>query len=132
MAETIRLAPHDPVPDYGDHVLVLRRMGEDDPNSVVTELVFYGAHPSTVTAVDAGGQAMGLEQAVLTAEAEATRRGLSRVYVVDRMAGKLEQEVLAGHGSRAFVGDDLADSDPEDGEAGTSLQDRPHDAGFMR
>ena len=132
MVETIRLAPHDPVPDYGNHVLVLRRMGEDDPGAVVTEIVFYGQDSATVPAVGRDGHALTLEQAVEAAEAEAARRHLSKVYVVDRTAGKLEQEALADHGGRGFAADALEDTDPEDGERGPDLRDRPHDAGFMR
>jgi hypothetical protein len=132
MAQTIRLAPHDPVPDYGDHVLVLRRMGEDDPNAVVTEIVFYGSHPATLPAVGADGHVMALEEAVSAAEAEAARRKLSKVYVVDRTAGKLEQEALHDHGSRQFAQDILDDTDAEDGVTGADIRDRPHDAGFMR
>ncbi len=127
MTETIRLSPHDPVPDYGNHALVLRRMGEDDPNAVVTELVFYGAEAST-TPLPSGN----LEAIVKLAHGEAARRGLKTLYVVDRTAGKLEQEALHDHGERNFVGDALEDTDPEDGESGADLRDRPHDAGFMR
>jgi hypothetical protein len=132
MVETIRLAPHDPVPDYGNHVLVLRRMGEDDPGAVVTEIVFYGPDSSTVPAVGRDGHALTLEQAIAAAQAEAARRHLGKVYVVDRTAGKLEQEALADHGHRDFTGDKLEDTDPEDGEQGADIRDRPHDAGFMR
>ncbi len=130
MTETIRLAPHDPVPDYGNHALVLRRMGEDDPGSVVTEMVFYG--PTAAVRRGTGRPCMSLEQAVKPAEAEAERRELSRVYVVDRTAGKLEQEALRDHGERNFAGDALEDTDPEDGERGADIRDRPHDAGFLR
>ena len=132
MPETIRLAPHDPVPDYGNHALVLRRMGEDDPNAVVTEIVFYGADAGTMPAVTREGHAMSLDEAVNAAGAEADRRGLGKVYVVDRTAGKLEQEALHDHGARAFEGDVLDDADPEDGETGSDIRDRPHDAGFVR
>ena len=132
MTETIRLAPHDPVPDYGNHVLVLRRMGEDDPNAVVTEIVFYGPDAASVPAVTPDGHPMSLEQAVSAAEAEAGRRHLSKVYVVDRTAGKLEQEAIHEHGARTFEGDALEDTDAEDGEKGTDIRDRPHDAGFAR
>jgi len=132
MVETIRLAPHDPVPDYGNHVLVLRRMGEDDPGAVVTEIVFYGAHPATMPAVTAAGHAMSLEEAVHAAQAEAKQRGLAKLYVVDRTAGKLEQEALRDHGAREFRHDTLEDTDPEDGERGSDIRDRPHEAGFMR
>ncbi len=132
MVETIRLAPHDPVPDYGNHVLVLRRMGEDDPGAVVTEIVFYGPDSGTLPAITRDGHAMSLEQAVQAAEAEADRRKLSRVYVVDRTAGKLEQEALHDHGERNFTADALDDTDPEDGVKGTDIRDRPHDAGYVR
>ncbi len=132
MVETIRLAPHDPVPDYGNHALVLRRMGEDDPGAVVTEIVLYGAESATLPAITRDGQPMSLDQAVQAAEGEAERRKLSRVYVVDRTAGKLEQEALHDHGERNFAADTLEDSDVEDGEQGTDVRDRPHDAGFLR
>ncbi len=132
MVETIRLGPHDPLPDAGNHALVFRRLGEDDPNAVVTELVFYGQHPATVPAIGQDGHAMTLEQSVQAAKAEAERRHLPRLYVIDRTAGKLEQEALHDHGARDFKGDTLEDTDPEDGERGTDIRDRPHDAGYAR
>ena len=132
MVETIRLAPHDPVPDHGQHMLVLRRLGEDDPGAVVTEIVSFGADGGSVPAVTPDGHAMTLDQAVRAAEAEAERRKLGRVYVVDRIAGKLEQEALHDHGERNFAADALDDADPEDDEQGTDIRDRPHDAGFVR
>ncbi len=127
MTETIRLAPHDPVPDYGNHALVLRRMGEDDPGAVVTEIILYGAEGgSTPFAGD------NLEDAVKLALQHAEKRGLKTLYVVDRTVGKLEQEALHDHGERNFTGDALDDTDQEDGQSGPDLRDRPHDAGFMR
>ncbi len=132
MTEVIRLAPHDPVPDYGNHILVLRRMGEDDPNAVVTEIVIYGHDGGSMPAVGKDGQAMRLDQAVHLARQEAERRGAARVYVVDRTAGHLEREVISGHGDHSFPADALQDSDPEDGVSGSDIRDRPHDAGFVR
>ncbi len=127
MTETIRLAPHDPVPDYGNHALVLRRMGEDDPGSVITEVVFYGANPSTTPVGN-----VSLDDTVKAALAEAEHRGLKTLYVVDRTAGKLEREALHDHGERNFARDALQDSDAEEGEAGPDIRDRPHDAGYLR
>jgi len=127
MTEIIRLAPHDPVPDYGNHALILRRMGEDDPGAVVTELVFYGPDSSS-TALPPGP----LEDAVKLGLAEADKRGLARLYVVDRTAGRLEREAIADHGERNFTNDTLQDTDPEDSVTGADIRDRPHDAGFMR
>ncbi len=127
MTETIRLAPHDPVPDYGNHALVLRRMGEDDPNAVLIEIVFYGPHGGSTPLPGSN-----LDEAVKLALAEAEKRGLKTLYVVDRTAGKLEREALHDHGERNFTGDALSDTDAEDGVAGADIRDRPHDAGFMR
>jgi hypothetical protein len=131
MTEIIRLGAHDPVPDYGNHALVLRRMGEDDPNAVVTEIVFYGATPTTTPAVDAKGHPMRLDEAVHAAKAEAERRHLKTLYVVDRTAGHLEREALKQHGSHNFP-DKLVDTDEADSVRGSDLRDRPHDAGFAR
>ena len=132
MVETIRLESHDPIPDEGRHVLVFRHMGEDDPNAVVTEIVLYGDAASSAAAIGPDGHPMTLEQAVQTAHAAAARHALGRVFVLDRTAGKLEQEALHDHGARAFANDALEDSDPEDGEQGTDIRDRPHDAGYVK
>ncbi len=132
MVETTRLEPHDAIPDEGRHVLVFRHMGEDDPTAVVTEIVLYGDVAASAAAIGPDGHTMTLEQAVQTAEAAAERHGLSRVFVLDRTAGKLEQEALQDHGARAFANDALEDSDPEDGEQGTDIRDRPHDAGYVK
>jgi len=132
MTKIIQLSPHDPVPEHGHHGLVLRHMGEDDPNAVVTEIVFYGANAGSSAAHRPDGTAMSLEEAVAAAQAEAARRGIGTVYVLDRTQGLREQEVLAGHGDRSFPKDALSDTDPEDGEQGSDLRDRAHDAGYMR
>ena len=126
MTDIQRLAPHDPAPEGGRYALVLKRLAEDSPNATVTELVFTGAHPETRT------YAGGLEDAVREAAREAERRGLSKVYVLDRTAGRLEHEALLDHGERSFQNDTLEDTDPEDGEQGTDLRDRPQNAGYMR
>ncbi len=132
MVETIRLEPHDPIPDGGRHVLVFRHMGEDDPNAVTTEIVLYGDAAASIAAVGPDGHAMNLEQAVRAAHTAAERHKLGRVYVLDRTAGKLEQEALHDHGAREFSNDVLDDTDPEDGVRGSDVRDRPHDAGYMK
>ena len=126
MTKIERLAPHDPVPEGGAYALVLRRLAEDTPAATITELVFTGADPQT--RIHTGE----LEAAVRDAETEAERRGLTRLYVLDRTAGRLEHEALQDHGERSFAADTLDDTDPEDGEQGADLRDRPHDAGYMR
>ena len=126
MTQIQRLAPHDPVPVGGTYALVLRRLAEDNPNATVTELVFADGRPETRTHTG------GLEDAVRQATAEAERRGLPMLYVLDRTAGRLEHEAMQDHGERSFANETLEDTDPEDGEQGTDLRDRPHDAGYMR
>ena len=132
MTEVIHLAPHDPLPDYGLHAIVLRRFGEDDPNAVITEIAFSGHEPVSMPAVHHDGSPMSLEEAVKLAKHESESRGLKRLYVVDRTAGRREQEVMKHHGDHSTGSEKLSDTDEEDGVTGSSMLDRPHDAGFMR
>lgn len=132
MVQIIHLAPHDPVPAPGAHGLILRRLGEDDPAAIVTEVSFYGTSGRTMLAQRPDGTAMTIEEAIHFARGEAPHHGAGAVYVLDRTKGVREQEVIRAHGAHNFPADVLADSDPEDGEAGSDLRDRPHDAGFMR
>jgi hypothetical protein len=132
MTKTVLLAPHDPIPEPGAHGLVLRRLGEDNPVAIVTEIVFYGAHGGATAAHKPDGTAMTLQEALAAARLEAKKRGVATVYVLDRTQGQREQEVLRAHGLHNFPADVLSDTDPEDGEMGSDLRDRPHDAGFMR
>ena len=132
MTEIIRLSPHDPAPDGGKHGLVLRHMGEDDPNAVVTEIIFYGHDGGSTAAHKADGHAMTLEEAVHAAKAAAEKRGVKTVYVLDRTAGRLEHEVLENHGDHSFPDEKLEDTDPEDGERGVDIRDRANNAGYLR
>ena len=63
---------------------------------------------------------------------ESRSRGLGRLYVVDRTAGAREQEVMQHHGDHSTGSALLSDTDEEDGVSGSSMLDRPHDAGFLR
>ena len=132
MTKIVHLAPHDPIPAPGPHGLVLRRLGEDNPTAIVTETVFYGADGGSTAAHHPDGTAMTMNQVVATARAQANERGLHLLYVLDRTQGEREREVLRAHGLHNFTADILSDTDPEDGEQGSDLRDRPHDAGFMR
>lgn len=132
MTRIIRLDPHDPLPDPGPHAIVIRRFGEDDPNAVITEIDYYGAHPAMLLAVSPDGGPVPWEDAVQAAQREAHMRGLGTVYAVDRTAGRREQDVLAHHGDHSIHSEELSDTDEEDGVSGTSLLDRPHDAGYGR
>jgi hypothetical protein len=132
MTEIVHLQPHDPLPDYGLHCIVLKRFGEDDPNSVVTEIAFSGPDPVSLPAVHRDGSPMGLDDATRIASVECGKRGIKKLYVVDRTAGRREQEVIHHHGDHSTHSETLDDTDEEDGVTGSSLLDRKSDAGFMR
>jgi hypothetical protein len=132
MTDIIRLDPHDPLPEATPYALVIRRFGEDDPNAVITEIDFTGPHPTMAVAIGAGGQPLDWEEAVQAARKEAAHRGYPTLYAVDRTAGAREQAIIHRHGDHSTHDDALADTDEEDGEAGTTIFDRGHDAGFMR
>ena len=99
---------------------------------MVTEIVQYGEVAGMTPAIGKDGHALSLDEALHEAQALAERRNLARIYVLDRTAGKLEQEALHDHGARGFAQDELDDSDLEDDEKGTDMRDRPHDAGYLK
>jgi hypothetical protein len=131
MTDIIRLEPHDALPDHGTHALVIRRFGEDDPNAVVTEIDFFGRHRTMSVAVGEDGKPLPWEDVVQGARREAQERGYATLYAVDRTAGRREQEVLAHHGDHSLFSGELSDTDEEDGVTGTTMLDRPNDAGFF-
>jgi hypothetical protein len=130
MPQVSRLQPHDPVPDAGRYMLVLRRFGEDDPQVAITEIIVAdGENPPELTvAVCPDGTPMPFEQAISLAEGWAEREGCQTIYAVDRTAGQREQEVLRHHGDHAVDMKKLADE--ETGEEGSDMRDRPMDAGY--
>jgi hypothetical protein len=132
MTDVVRLQPHDPLPDYGLHGIVLRRFGEDDPNAVVTEIAFSGPEPVSMPAVHRNGSPFDLDDAIRIALVESEKRGVAKLYVVDRTAGRREQVVIQHHGDHSGGTARLDDTDAEDGVTGSSLLDRKGDAGFMR
>jgi hypothetical protein len=132
MVEIIRLDPHDPVPEGGKFALVIRRFGEDDPNAVITEVDFFGAHPTMTLAAGANGEPLAFEDVVHKAAAEAKTRGFARVYAVDRTAGRREQEVIGHHGDHSVRSEELSDTDEEDGVEGSTILDRSSNAGYLR
>jgi hypothetical protein len=132
MTQIIRLDPHDPLPEHGEHALVIRRFGEDDPKMVITEIDFFGRAPTMQLAVRDDGKPLDWEDAVQGARAEAEGRGFRRLYAVDRTAGRREQEVIAHHGDHSVFSGELSDTDEEDGVKGSSILDRPPGAGYVR
>ena len=119
MTETIRLSPHDALPDDKSHILVMRRFAEEDPARTEIE-VSRSSGGFSREGVNVKGES--LEQVVAEAHGIAAREGLKRLYVIDRTAGVREQEVLASHGDHSVHMEDLQDTDPEDGEQGSDMR----------
>ncbi len=97
MTEIRKLEPHDPVPERGRHVTVIRRFDEDDPHRVVLELVIARGRPPEENrlAVRADGTHMGVKEALNAARGLAEAEKLDRIYVIDRLAGARERESCA-------------------------------------
>ncbi len=131
MATLRRLAPHDPVPETGRYLIVMRRFAEDGPRATVTEMIASDGHspPMLTVPTRADGTPLDFDAAVAAARKEADRQGLAVVHAVDRTAGPREREVLEHGGDHAVHLERLADTDLSEGEPGTDLRDRPWDAG---
>ena len=130
MTEVQRLQPHDPLPETGRYMLVLRRFGEDDPQAAITEIIMADGEgaPELTVAVRPDGTAMPFEEAIGVAQRQAQSEGCPTVYAVDRTAGPREREVLRHHGDHAANMGKLVDEEP--GEEGSDIRDRPRDAGY--
>lgn len=125
MVETRRLNAHDPLPD-GRFVAVLRRFAEDGPREVMVETVVADGRGAERTARPqrADGSFMEYEEAVTDAERFAEAQGIPLVCAIDRTAGPRERDILAHGGDHSAVGEQLDDTDPEDGETGSDMRDR--------
>jgi hypothetical protein len=124
MTEIVRLAPHDPIPQGpGKHVIVLHRFDEDAPKRTVTTITLTGQPDETTRPVHPDGKHMNLDEAIAAAQRVAESEKLTRVLVVDRTAGKREQDILQHGGDHSVHMDDLVDFDLEDGEHGPDMRD---------
>jgi hypothetical protein len=136
MTEIIRLQPHDPLPEPNNYAapfgLVIRRFGEDDPNAVITEMDFFGRHPTKTMVAGQGGTSAPWEDVLHRARQEAEALGLEKLYAVDRTAGGREQEILGHRGDHSIRSEELSDTDIEDGVQGSTILDRTSNSGFMR
>lgn len=125
MVETRMLQPHDPLPNP-PAVVVMRRFDEDNPRSLMVELIV--AHSSgaeeTSRPVREDGTFMEMDEAIEMARAIAPRQGLALVHVVDRTAGPRERDIITHGGDHSVHMDDLEDMDLEDGEKGPDMRDR--------
>ena len=126
MAATRKLDPHDPIPETGRHVVLLRRFEEDDPRRVMLELLVSRGHdaPELTQPVRADGTAMGVREALQLARDIADREQLPTVYVIDRLAGARERDILRHDGDHTVHMSELDDFDLEEGERGSDMRDR--------
>ena len=125
MAEIRTLNPHGPMPDYGHHVVVLRRFDEDDPHKTVVEitLTHSGSMPERTVPVHPGGAAMTLDEAIAAAIRVADDAGITTVQVIDRTAGPRERDILQHGGDHSIHSERLDDTDMEEGERGPDMRD---------
>lgn len=81
MTAVKRLEPHDELPESGRFVLVMRRFGEDAPDTAITEIIVADDNrPSEmIVALRPDGNSMHFDEAVATGVAFAEERGLSVV-----------------------------------------------------
>jgi hypothetical protein len=125
MTETVRLAPHDPIPSGpARHVVVLHRFDEDAPQQTITTITLTGHPDETTRPMNPDGRPMNLEEAIDAAKRVAESESLSRVFVLDRTAGEREQDILQHGGDHSVHMDGLVDFDLEDGERGPDMRDR--------
>ena len=69
MTETVRLAPHDPIPSGpARHVVVLHRFDEDAPQQTITTITLTGHPDETTRPMNPDGRPMNLEEAIDTAK----------------------------------------------------------------
>jgi hypothetical protein len=124
MTEIRRLQPHDPLPE-GHSVVLLRRFEEDRPREIMLEMIVRNPDKSEETSrlIGDDGHAMSWTQAEKVAKARAVEEGLKRIWRIDRLAGRREQEIIAHNGAHDFSGDILDDDNLEDGEHGADLRD---------
>ena len=126
MADIQRLNPHDPAPDGGHTVYVLRRFDEDDPHRTVVEVTLTHRHglPERTRPARPDGTAMDLDEAVEAARRVADEAGIAAVQVIDRTAGPRERDILQHGGDHTINMDMLEDTYLEEGERGPDMRDR--------
>ena len=126
MTEIRKLAPHDPMPDDGRHIVLLRRFEEDDPRRIVLEMVVARGRgvPEVRLAAHPDGTKMSVAEAIHAARAIAAEDKLDTIYIIDRLAGPRERDILRHHGDHSVHMGQLDDFDLEEGERGSDMRDR--------
>ena len=124
MTETIHLAPHDPMPSGpGRQVVVLRRFEGDDPDRTTVQIILTGSPEQVTHPRRPDGAPMHLDEAIKAAGRVAAEEGIGQVFVLDRISGGREQDILRHDGDHTIHMDRLDDSDEEDGERGPDMRD---------
>ncbi len=126
MAEIRTLNPHDPMPEGGRSVIVMRRFDEDDPHRTVVEVTLtHGrGRPERTRPARADGSPMDLDEAADAARQVADQEGIATVQVIDRTAGPRERDIQQHGGDHSVHMDRLDDDDMEEGERGPDMRDR--------
>ena len=126
MADIIRLAPHDPLPE-GFSVVVLNRFDEEEPDRTITEIILHGRTGIEATRpVQDNGAPMSFDDAVANAVRVADSEGIAAVHAIDRTQGEREQDILRHGGDHSVHMEQLSDTDLEDGERGADMRDVMH------
>ena len=123
--DIIRLDPHDPLPEGpARRVVVLRRFDEDSPRATHIEIRLEGGgHMPEITRPANAHGPLDWDAAVEAAIQVARSERLDRITTLDRTAGPREQDILQHAGDHSVHMEALADTDPEDGEAGPDMRD---------
>lgn len=125
MIDTITLAPHDPMPEGpAPQVIVLRRFEEDDPARPTVQIVLTGRHGQTTHPRHPDGSFMYFDEAIAAARLVAQEEGLDRVFVLDRLQGKREQDIMRHDGDHSVHMERLSDTDAE--HRGSDMRDVLH------
>ena len=126
MADIRSLDPHDPMPEGGRSVIVMRRFDEDDPHRTVVEITLNHGRglPERTHPMRPDGSAMSLDEAAEAARRVADEEGIATVQVIDRTAGPRERDIQQHGGDHSIHMDRLEDDDLEEGEPGPDMRDR--------
>lgn len=128
MIATTTLAPHDAMPS-GRAVVVLRRFDEDRPTEVAIQIILTGTPEQSTHPRRPDGTPMPLDEAVAAARRVAESEGLDRIYLLDRLSGTREQDILRHGGDHSVHMSRLQDTDEEDGVRGSDMRDVAHPTG---
>lgn len=121
------LAPHDAMPGGPDrNVVVLRRFDEDEPDRTTVQIVLTGSPEESAHPRNPDGTPMHLDQAIEAAQRVAQSEGLHEVFVIDRVGGVREQDILRHDGDHSIHMTHLSDTDAEDGVVGSDMRDIAH------